>query len=128
MEDEPGYSGYACCLCIPTDFWGFNKGVGTLSFFGISYAIANVALHSNAIVTSNDTRSDSDCERFRCIGYGSAVGRKKTICWIILVLVSDHRHRVSAHIVDCASGQGSLVSVAISLGVLAYSRSREGKE
>ena len=128
MRDESGQSSCACYCCISTNLRGFDEGIGALSFVGISNSIANVALHSNAIVTCNDTRSDSDCERLRCIGYGSAVGRKKTICWIILVLVSDHRHRVSAHIVDCASGQGSLVSVAIYLGVLAYSRSREGKE
>ena len=82
MEDEPGYSGYACCLCIPADFWGFNEGVGALRFVGISYAIANVALHSHGIVTYNQTWSDCDCESLRSLRYDSSRRSKVTICWI----------------------------------------------
>ena len=121
MGGKPRQSSYAYCMCIPADIRRFNEGVSSLSFVGVSDAITNVTLHSYAIVARNYTRSDRDCERLRCIGHGSTVGRRKAICRIVFVLVSDHRHRVSTNIVSCASCQGSLVGVALSKGVFAHS-------
>ena len=128
MGGKPRQSNYAYCLCIPADIRRFNEGVSSLSFVGVSDAITNVTLHSYAIVARNYTRSDRDCERLRCIGYGSTVGRGKAICRIVFVLVSDHRHRVSANIVSSTRFQGSHVSVGVSVGVFVHARNREGKE